>query len=103
MKNKIAIWQQNINKSPASQHNLISSDALTQVNIDIVALQEPAINMFNCIIASKEWIAIYPTPHGKALNKTRSTLLIHLHISTDKWNQIDFPSSDIVVIQITGI
>jgi len=102
MKNKIVLWQQNTNKSPTSQHNLISSNTLTQMNVDIVALQEPSINVFNCTIASKEWTAVYPTTHSKAPDKTRSTLLIRSHINTDNWNQIDFPSSDVTVIQLSG-
>jgi hypothetical protein len=51
-KDTLTIWQQNLNKSPTSQHNLISSNELTRIGIDIVALQEPAINTFNCTVAS---------------------------------------------------
>ena len=45
---------------------------------------------------------MYPTLHSEVPDKTRSTLLIRSHISTDNWNQIDFPSSDITVIQLSG-
>jgi hypothetical protein len=40
--------------------------------------------------------------HGVELGKTRSVLLISALISTDNWNQLEFPSSDIMFIQVTG-
>jgi hypothetical protein len=60
-KDTLTIWQQNLNKSPTSQHDLISSNKLTQIGIDIVALQEPAINAFNCTVASRDWMTVYVT------------------------------------------
>ena len=53
-KRKITIWQQNINKSHTCQHNLISSGKLVEKGIDIVALQEPAINAFNKPVVSQD-------------------------------------------------
>ena len=70
------IWQQNVNKSPACQHDLISSGKLVEEDINIVALQEPAINYFNKTIASRDWIVIYPTTHAENPAKTRSIILI---------------------------
>ena len=52
---KIAIWQQNINKLRACQHDLISSGKLIEKGINIVALQEPSINTFNNSVASRDW------------------------------------------------
>jgi exonuclease III len=72
------------------------------MGIDIVALQEPAINPFNCTIASKEWIPVYPTMHRDTPNKTRTVTLVQAQLSTDVWNQIDFPSGDVMVIQVSG-
>jgi len=103
MKDKIAIWQQNVNKSPTCQHNLLSNNELAHLDIDIIALQEPAINAFNLSIASKDWTPVYPTTHGKDPEKiSRSLILVRSHISSDSWNQIDFPSSDVTVIQLNG-
>ena len=102
LKGNITIWQQNVNKSPTCQHGLLSSDELTNMGIDIVALQEPAINPFNCTIASKEWTPVYPTTHRDAPDKTRAVTLVRAHLSTDAWNQIDFPSGDVTVIQVSG-
>jgi len=100
--NRILIWQQNVNKSPAGQHDIISNDILTMEGINIIVLQEPHVNHVNLTIASKDWIAIYPMPHGTAPEKTRAITLIRSSISTDNWSQIDFPSNDVTVVQIRG-
>ena len=63
MKDILLIWQQNINKSPTCQHNLLSGNKLTKENIDVLAIQEPAINFNNMSIAAKEWTSIYPLTH----------------------------------------
>jgi hypothetical protein len=98
----IAIWQQNVNKSGTCQHDLISSAVLAKQGIDIVALQEPAINSFGSTITSRDWIPIYPSTHGKDPHKTRSLILIRSNILTDQWKQIDFPSGDVTVIKLIG-
>jgi hypothetical protein len=100
--NRIVIWQQNVNKSPACQDNIISSDILTTEGINIIVIQEPHINHLNLTIASKDWIAIYPLPHRTMPEKTRVINLIHSTISTDNWCQLDFPLNDVTVIQIKG-
>jgi len=99
---KMKIWQQNVNKSPTCQHNLISSGELINLDIDIVTLQEPVINAFNQTITTNSWITVYPTMHTSNPDKTRSVLLIHAELSTDTWNQLDFPSGDVTAIQVNG-
>ncbi|KAH9052631.1 hypothetical protein EDB87DRAFT_1570290, partial [Lactarius vividus] len=96
----LAIWQQNINKSPACQHRIISSGKLADYNIDIVALQEPAINFLNKSIASRDWVPIYPSTHGKHPHKTRTVTLVRSDLLTESWEQIDFPSGDVTAIRI---
>ena len=98
----LIIWQQNVNKSPTCQHDLISNAILANTGISIIALQEPAINAFNKTIASKEWIATYPTTHEIHPEKTRSITLIRSTLSTDTWEQINFPSGDVTVTQLKG-
>src|ERR1700677_4382633 len=98
----LSIWQQNINKSSASQHDLISSGKLLEDNIDIIALQEPAINFLGKAIATKDWIAIYPTTHNANPVKSRSIILLKASLCTDNWTQIDFPSGDVTAVQLTG-
>ena len=102
VKDRISIWQQNINKSPACQHDLLSSNKLTSMNIDVIALQEPAIVYTGRSISARDWISVYPTPHQSSPEKTRSLLLINAQISTDSWNQLDFPSSDVTVVQFNS-
>ncbi len=98
----INIWQQNVNKSPTCQHDLISSSKLLEVKINIVMLQEPAINYFNKTIVSRDWIVLYPTTHTENPAKTRSIILLRAAFCTDNWLQIDFPSGDVTVVQLTG-
>jgi hypothetical protein len=70
------IWQQNVNKSPTCQHDLISSGKLIEAEINIVALQEPSINYYGKTIASRDWIVIYPMTHLENPTITRSIILI---------------------------
>ena len=100
---KLTIWQQNVNKSPSCQHNLISNNHLANMGVGLIALQEPAINPFNLTTATKDWTPIYPTPHGATSDRTRAITLIRSNISTDSWTQLDFPSSDVTIIQINGL
>jgi hypothetical protein len=70
------IWQQNVNKSPACQHDLISSGKLIEAEVSLIVLQEPAINFLGKTIAIKDWIAIYPTPYMENPVKSRSIILL---------------------------
>ena len=97
------IWQQNVNKSPICQHDLISSGKLIEAEINLIALQEPAINFLGKTIASRDWIAIYPTTHTNNPAKSRSIILLRATICTDNWMQVDFPSGDVTVVQLTGV
>ena len=56
-KRSLSIWQQNVNKSPTCQHDLISSGKLIEEQISLIALQEPSINQFGKTIASRDWVA----------------------------------------------
>jgi len=83
---KLSIWQQNINKSPSCQHNIISNKHLIMKDISIIALQEPTLSRGRLMIASRDWITIYPLNHANNLLKTRSITLIRANISTESWN-----------------
>ena len=96
----IIIWQQNTNKSPTCQHDLISSKFLISTGANIIALQEPAINQFNKTIATKDWIPLYPSTHNEHPEQTRSVILISAALTSDSWQQLDFPSGDVTVIQV---
>ena len=100
--NKITIWQQNVNKSPSCQHDLLGNNQLNKMGINIIALQEPAVNFVDRTIASKDWFPIYPSTYSLTPGKTRSLLLINTSISLDSWEQIDVPSGDITAARIRG-
>ena len=51
---RLSIWQQNINKSPACQHDIISNNILIRKGINLIALQEPAISGTGFSIASRD-------------------------------------------------
>src|SRR5258708_36797513 len=97
----INIWQQNINKSPTCQHNLISSGKLLEVEINVVTLQEPAVNYFDKTIVSRDWIVLYPTTHTENPTKTRSIILIRAVVCKNNWLQIYFPLGDVTAAQRT--
>jgi endonuclease/exonuclease/phosphatase family metal-dependent hydrolase len=101
-KSNINIWQQNLNKSRMCQHELISSGKLAEKGIDIVALQEPAINAFSKTVTSKDWKTVYPSTHEKEPEKTRSLIMVRDDLLTDGWEQIDFPSGDVTALRIKG-
>lgn len=98
----LSIWQQNVNKSPTCQHDLISSGKLIEEQISLIALQEPSINQFGKTIASRDWVAIYPSTHQKNPDKSRSLILLRASLCTDNWMQIELPSSNVTVVQLTG-
>ena len=96
----LAIWQQNLNKSPNCQHDLLSSGRLARHNIDIIALQEPSVNFLNKTIATRDWTPLYPSTHEKHPEKTRSITLIRSDLLTESWEQLDFPSGDVTALQV---
>ena len=96
------IWQQNVNKSRTSQHNLISNNYLVRKGVSIIALQEPSIDNNGFTLASRDWMPVYPTLHHKPDISTRAVTLVRASLNPDSWEQIDFPSGDVVVIQIRG-
>jgi hypothetical protein len=50
----VTIWQQNINKSRICQHNLISNHKLVRKGINIIVLQEPAIDANGYTLALRD-------------------------------------------------
>jgi len=98
----ITVWQQNVNKLHSCQHNLISNNKLVNKGINLIALQEPAIDSNGYTLASRDWTPVYPTPHRSSEIPTRAVMLINASIRLDTWKQLDFPSSDIMVIQLNG-
>jgi len=84
------------------QHNLLSNNQLVREGINIIALQEPAIDPQGYTLAAKDWTIIYPSTHRKTENVPRAVTLIRANLSSDSWRQLDFPSADVTAIQIKG-
>ena len=98
----LKIWQQNVNKSQACQHDLISSGRLAKEGVDVIALQEPAINNFGGTVTARDWTVIYPITHGSEPSKTRSIILIRSSIITDCWSQIEMDTGDVTAVLLKG-
>ena len=98
---ELVIWQQNLNKLQVGQH-IISSGKLVHVNIDIVVIQEPALNFKDKTIVARDWIPIYPSTHEKKPQKTRSVILMNKRLPTENWEQMEFMSGDITVVKINS-
>jgi hypothetical protein len=77
------IWQQNVNKSCASQHNLVSNNFLVSQGVSIIALQELAIDGKGFTLSLRDWTAVYPTHHQKPDISTRAVTLVRASISPD--------------------
>jgi hypothetical protein len=54
------------------------------------------------MLAARDWIPAYPSMHSTAPHKTCSLFLLRSNILMDQWKQIEFPSSDVMVIQLSG-
>ena len=95
----IRIWQQNLNTSHIAQLTL--TNTLCPSDWDVIALQEPAINKLGNTRANSHWRVVYPTAKYTNGAKPRAVTLINSNISTNAWQQIDFPSADVVIVQLT--
>ena len=98
MLDKLQIWQQNLNKSHIAQLTLVNSTP--PGDWDILALQEPSLNSLGNTRANTHWRVVYPTAKYTNKDKPRAVTLISSRISTDTWKQVEFPSADVVVIQL---
>ena len=58
---RLRIWQQNVNKSLAGQHNVLNNTNPNQ--IDIIALQEPYVDESYNSRGTGWWSPVYPSDH----------------------------------------
>jgi len=98
---RLNIWQQNINKSHSCQHDIISNKHLVTKGINLIALQKPALSRGRLTIDLRDWITIYPLNYTNNPLQTRSITLIRADVNSESWNQLDFPSSNVMVMQLT--
>lgn len=89
-----------MNKSKAAHFDLINSSV--HKHYDLLALQEPYMDIYNNTKATHNWIAIYPTDHYKSDGSTRSVLLVNKSLNTNHWSQLNFPGKDVTAILLTG-
>ncbi|KAI0026638.1 hypothetical protein K488DRAFT_65609, partial [Vararia minispora EC-137] len=103
---RLRIWQQNLRKSESAQQNLINTENLHN-EYDLLMIQEPYADFRRLTRTNAHFHAIYPTNHfsaptGRPPERDRALILVNVAMKTDTWKQIDFPSSDVVVVQIQG-
>ncbi|KAI6143997.1 hypothetical protein BKA82DRAFT_90779, partial [Pisolithus tinctorius] len=65
---------------------------------DIISLQEPPINQIGNTHANTHWRVAYLMTKATLNSKPRAVTLVNSQISTNVWEQVPFPSLDIVVI-----
>jgi len=93
---QLRIWQQNLNKSLISQQHLLNTARPSEW--DILLLQEPWFG--NTVTqASHSWRVLYPDIYFRdKTSNLRSIILVNTNLSTDNYEQIQLPSTD-----VTGI
>jgi hypothetical protein len=97
----LKIWQQNLNKSRYAQLSLLNCQDCS--SWDILALQEPYTNPLNNTTTNRDFNVIYPIMQFTDSSKCiRAATLISASIDRNSWTQIEFPSPDIVIIQLKG-
>jgi hypothetical protein len=70
---------------------------------DILALQEPYVNPLNNTTANHHYNVVYPTTRFTNSDKhVRAVTLISASIDRNIWSQHDFPSPDIIIVQLKG-
>lgn len=67
---------------------------------DVVTLQEPPVDALGNTRANVHWRVVYPTYKLAWGERPRAVTFINAKISTNSWEQVDFPSADVVVVRI---
>ena len=94
---QLKIWQQNLNTSHIALHSLLNNKIAD--DWDIIALQEPPVDRLSNTKANHCWCMVYPTHKLAKGVKPRTVTLINSKISTNCWEQIDFPSANVVIVR----
>ena len=61
------------------------------------------MNGFNQSIVSKDWVLVYLSTHCAHPKKTCTLTLVSAKISTDNWEQMDFPLGDVTIVVVKGV
>jgi len=68
-----------------------------------MVIQEPHINFLHNTSANHHWHVLYPTQHYTHPQQwTRAVILVSASLDTNMWKQISFPSSDVIILQLSG-
>ena len=94
---QLRTWQQNLNTSHIALHSLINNKLADEW--DFIALQEPPVNRLGNTKANHHWCVVYPTHKLTKGAKPRAVMFVNTKISTNCWEQIDFPSANVVIIR----
>ena len=96
---QLRIWQQNLNRSfNAQMHVLNSADP---AEWDLLLFQEPWLDYLRNTRANIHWRVVYPPSHfDDGSPPTRSVILVNTSISSDFWEALPTPTSDITAIKI---
>ncbi|KAG1838976.1 hypothetical protein F4604DRAFT_1941068 [Suillus subluteus] len=97
----LKIWQQNLNASLVAQESLMNSPDI--IKRDLLIIQEPHINFLHNTRASHRWHVLYLTHHlSHPQSHSRAITFINTALNTNTWRQIPFPSSNVVIVQLSG-
>ncbi|KAH7903836.1 hypothetical protein BJ138DRAFT_973631, partial [Hygrophoropsis aurantiaca] len=69
---------------------------------DIIAIQEPYINIINLTMSNSKWDVIYPSTHYTKPTETYTVLLINKALSKNKWRAIKVDSPNITAVEVDG-
>ena len=95
---QIRIWQQNLNNSHIALHSLLNNNIAD--DWDIIALQEPPVDKLGNTKANFRWRVVYPTHKPAKGEKSRAVFFVSTRVSTNCWEQVEFPSADVVVLRV---
>ncbi|KAJ1301816.1 hypothetical protein OPQ81_009044 [Rhizoctonia solani] len=96
---KLSIWQLNTNKSNDVQ-TAFAHDPDAQ-NATVVAIQEPYLDHLGSSHSPPGWTPLYPSQHGKKNQpRSRSFLAVNPHLSSNVWEQVPCPSSNVTALKI---
>ncbi|OJA13176.1 hypothetical protein AZE42_14083, partial [Rhizopogon vesiculosus] len=97
----LRIWQQNLNTSHSAQASLLNNPNIA--DWDLITIQEPYLNSYRNTTANHHWSVYYPTQHlSHNHQRSRAVTLVKTSLNTNNCRQLPFPSSDVVVVQLSG-
>ncbi|KAJ7489078.1 hypothetical protein FB451DRAFT_1023954 [Mycena latifolia] len=94
---KLAIWQQNLDKGLDNQHELLQ--AMGKDRYHFAALQEPYMDHKWRTRANVWWTVVYPTGHDESEERSRAVTLVNRSLPTNTWSQVHIPCQDVVSVE----